>query len=441
MPYTFPVFTRTDTNNNLGWTQEVWRVLGTAGSEGTSAVPNGWTVAFSHIDSTPGHEGFVYTVTGPEPYCWLWVEVSFSAVRRGNSLDEGDFTATYLPPPSYRMVEFEWPFTGFQANRLVTGFVWNFGDGSTASGNPVLNRYTQAGEYYVTMTAVDQYGRPVIRGRRIQIGNINPVAHATWADLGEGRFWFNGGTSSDVDGLVVSWEWQFAESSGSLSSTNITTSSATIEHTFETENTHTVRLTVVDNDGGRSQQFVFSVPPGEIGTHASALDRTGALIQALKSGNHTQVKLTRSTLAEAQQRDVISNAIPYAAWVDESQRAHLMVKQSGAFRILRSREDARNFQEIGMAPFSATGYVRGHASGARGITLAIAVEEATKKLWFRRSNDNCVSWSTPVLVTTLSNIKQCHVWQRPDSTVLVIDGPGILFESENMGAAESWVPR
>lgn len=52
---------------------------------------------------------------------------------------------------------------------------------------------------------------------------------------------FSGSGSSDPDGSIVGYEWDFGDGS--------TASGATTSHTFTAEGTHTVRLTVTDDDG------------------------------------------------------------------------------------------------------------------------------------------------------------------------------------------------
>ena len=66
-------------------------------------------------------------------------------------------------------------------------------------------------------------------------------------------------TSTDPDGFIVSWEWNFGDGNGS--------NQQHPSHTFDTSNTYIVSLTVTDNDGdtGGTVQFI-AVQPGPGGT-------------------------------------------------------------------------------------------------------------------------------------------------------------------------------
>jgi len=66
-------------------------------------------------------------------------------------------------------------------------------------------------------------------------------------------------TSTDPDGFIVSWEWDFGDSSGS--------SQQNPSHTFDTSGTYIVSLTVTDDDGDTGSTIrIISVQPGPGGT-------------------------------------------------------------------------------------------------------------------------------------------------------------------------------
>ncbi|MCA9756862.1 MAG: VCBS repeat-containing protein [Candidatus Eisenbacteria bacterium] len=66
-------------------------------------------------------------------------------------------------------------------------------------------------------------------------------------------------TSTDPDGFIIGWEWDFGDGTGSTEQNP--------SHTFEVENTYIVRLTVTDDDGdtGSAVRFIVVQPnPGGV---------------------------------------------------------------------------------------------------------------------------------------------------------------------------------
>ena len=55
----------------------------------------------------------------------------------------------------------------------------------------------------------------------------------------------DGSTSTDPDGTIASWAWDFGDGT--------TKSGETASHTYGTPGTYTVKLTVTDNAGGRDR--------------------------------------------------------------------------------------------------------------------------------------------------------------------------------------------
>ena len=82
-------------------------------------------------------------------------------------------------------------------------------------------------------------------------GNQAPVARATAtpsSGLAPLAVSFNGSTSSDADGSIVSWAWTFGDGG--------TGSGATASHTYTGAGAYTAQLTVTDNQGATGSTSV-----------------------------------------------------------------------------------------------------------------------------------------------------------------------------------------
>jgi PKD repeat protein len=62
-------------------------------------------------------------------------------------------------------------FTGVQLNNISTEFMWEFGDGVTATGNPVTYDYQVPGIYYVTLMTIDQTGCVAYSAQEVVVGD------------------------------------------------------------------------------------------------------------------------------------------------------------------------------------------------------------------------------------------------------------------------------
>ena len=85
------------------------------------------------------------------------------------------------------------------------------------------------------------------RGQGV-VANQPPVAAftETATDLAVA---FDAGSSTDLDGTIVSYEWNFGDDA---TGTTITGADAKMDHTYAAAGTYTVTLTVVDNSGAKS---------------------------------------------------------------------------------------------------------------------------------------------------------------------------------------------
>ena len=129
-------------------------------------------------------------------------------------------------------------------------YLWDFGDDSGSSGKSVEHTYSDEGTYTVTLTVVDEDSKVGVAKKEVDIlyRNQAPTASldATYGGLGQqvkvnSIAFFDGGASSDPDGDVLEFEWDFGDgSSSSLLRPN---------HEYTSIGNYTVTLRLKDNSG------------------------------------------------------------------------------------------------------------------------------------------------------------------------------------------------
>ncbi len=141
----------------------------------------------------------------------------------------------------------------------ITSYQWDMGDGGTATGAQVTHTYTVPGTYNPTLTVTDNGGltdsasTPVLVEPPIS-GNTPPTAVIS-ASSTQGdaplEISFNASNSSDPDGSISSYNWDFGDGT--------TGSGLNISHTFTQPANYTVSLTVTDNTGAASQAATLTI--------------------------------------------------------------------------------------------------------------------------------------------------------------------------------------
>jgi PKD repeat protein len=131
-------------------------------------------------------------------------------------------------------------------------YAWTFGDGGTATGATASHAYVADGTYTVTLTVTDANGAKGTASQQVTVAgpfNAPPTASFTHteaflkADL-------DGRGSSDADGTIVSYAWNFGDGS--------TGTGSTASHTYAAAGTYPVALTVTD-DGGKTATTTVSI--------------------------------------------------------------------------------------------------------------------------------------------------------------------------------------
>jgi alpha-tubulin suppressor-like RCC1 family protein/chitodextrinase len=152
--------------------------------------------------------------------------------------------------------------TSTDSDGTITDYLWNFGDGATATGVAPGHTYAEADTYTVSLTVTDDDGATHVTTRSVTVtdpvtppDNVAPVAHITGSCTNL-TCPLSGGTSTDGDGTITDYLWDFGDGA--------TANGVAPGHTYGTPGTYTVTLTVTDDDtatGTDTRQVMVTNPP------------------------------------------------------------------------------------------------------------------------------------------------------------------------------------
>ena len=153
----------------------------------------------------------------------------------------------------------------FDLDGQITQYNWNFGDGNSSSQAVTTRAYSRAGTFTVTLTVTDNQGATGQATGQVTITgptNQPPVARAQVtpnpANVNQ-QITFNGSTSSDPDGQITQYAWNFGD--GTTSNLQIAAKSYAQPGAFNAS------LTVTDNNGATGQitvQVTVNAPPSRL---------------------------------------------------------------------------------------------------------------------------------------------------------------------------------
>ncbi len=146
---------------------------------------------------------------------------------------------------------------------IIVSRAWDFGDGGTSVEISPTHTFTATGEYTVSLTLTDDQGGSASNTLVISVTEAPvPVIEVdrTTAPSAPATFTFDGSDSSDPDGSIVAYTWDFDDGSREVI--------PAVVHTFGSAGTFRVRLTVTDNTGVTASTGVLiqvGIPEPEIG--------------------------------------------------------------------------------------------------------------------------------------------------------------------------------
>ncbi|MCI0545541.1 MAG: PKD domain-containing protein, partial [Actinobacteria bacterium] len=125
----------------------------------------------------------------------------------------------------------------------ITAYVWDFGDGATATGAVVVHTYPVEGTYPVRLDVTDNCGSVSTCQTAVHVStNLPPICDAGGPYSGEvgTAIAMSGAGSSDPDGTIVVYRWNFGDGQ--------TAFGVIQHHSYTLSGTYTVTLTVVDDE-------------------------------------------------------------------------------------------------------------------------------------------------------------------------------------------------
>ncbi len=150
------------------------------------------------------------------------------------------------------------PYTGTVGNAIqfdgsassdpegaIASYDWDFGDGATGNGATPTHTYTETGTFTVTLSVTDDGGLSdtATTTATVGLGNQAPVANPNGPYSGTvgSAVQFDGSGSSDPDGTIVSYDWEFGD--------GVTGTGISPTHTYAAAGNYNVTLTVMDDSG------------------------------------------------------------------------------------------------------------------------------------------------------------------------------------------------
>jgi PKD repeat protein len=143
----------------------------------------------------------------------------------------------------------------------ISSYAWEFGDSATGNGVNASHTYSAAGTYTVKLTVTDNQGATNSTTKSVTVSsgaNQAPTASFTNACTNLACT-FNGSGSTDSDGSIASYTWNFGDSSNGTG--------ASASHTYGSAGTYNVTLTVTDNQGAThstSKSVTVSAASGNV---------------------------------------------------------------------------------------------------------------------------------------------------------------------------------
>lgn len=208
--------------------------------------------------STDQSTTYTFTQNGEYPITLIIMdnEGASDTITKTITVDDGttppvaDFTYSPSSPTTDDIIQFIDQST--DDDGYITKWHWNFGDGGTSTASHPTHQYPKDDTYTVTLTVTDNDDNTDSAQKTLIVtlpssgGNQSPIADFTFSPQNPDTTTIVHFTdeSTDVDGTIISWLWDFGD--GSKSTFQNPTYQYPVADTYE------VTLNVTDDDGNKN---------------------------------------------------------------------------------------------------------------------------------------------------------------------------------------------
>jgi PKD repeat protein len=256
----------------------------------------------------------------------------------------------------------------------IMSYQWNFGDNTTGTGATPAHVYTTAGTYTVTLRVTDDSGETSTATKTVKITSPPQAPEAFAGGPYEGYVSFgvpfDGRASSDPDGTISAYQWNFGD--------NTTGTGIAPTHTYSQPGTYNVTLTVTDNSGmtdTATAVATITAPPPPAPSGLLATTNTGS-----------QVLLT---------------------WTVASQPHHFQIERSqtlnGTYTALAASPTANSFTDNSVSPGGVYFY-RVYAVNASGERSEASNTDIAATFTF--TDPVLTAGSTPIKALHFTELRQ-----------------------------------
>jgi len=171
------------------------------------------------------------------------------------------FTSTPATPAEGDGVFFDASTSTSNPSNPIASYSWSFGDGGSASGVTAQHTFNAAGNYVVTLTVADAFGRTAEAQKQVTVvAGTRPTATFTFSPtspilLNQPLHFNASGSTAPAGRTIVSYSWDFGDG------TTQTTSGPFVDKIYTLDRTYKVTLTVTDSTGKVSLPFSTDVHP------------------------------------------------------------------------------------------------------------------------------------------------------------------------------------
>jgi PKD repeat protein len=124
-------------------------------------------------------------------------------------------------------------------------YSWNFGDGTTANGNPATHKYTSANSYLAVLNVTDGQGNSAQSSQTINVSVQNPSVTLNPSSVSSrnNKSLSFSADASDPAGKTLTYQWDFGDGT-------VQAGTNAASHSYSSNGTYIVKVTVDNGDGG-----------------------------------------------------------------------------------------------------------------------------------------------------------------------------------------------